>query len=99
MQKKLTFLVKIWDIYKIENKNFIGISVLGYENNGKHPVYVSKKFYGEQNIDLLLKGEEGNSHITYFNTFMYDRTLHHGKKHFCCYCLQALSTDEILKRH
>ena len=28
---------------------------------------------------------------------MYDHTLHHGRKHFCCYCLQAFSTDEILK--
>ena len=26
-------------------------------------------------------------------------TLHHGKKHFCCYSLQAFSTEEILKRH
>ena len=30
---------------------------------------------------------------------MYDHTLHHGRKHFCCYCLQAFSTDEILKLH
>ena len=22
-----------------------------------------------------------------------------GKKHFCCYCLQVFSTEEILKRH
>ena len=28
---------------------------------------------------------------------MYDHTLHCGKKHFCCYCLQAFSTEEILK--
>ena len=34
-----------------------------------------------------------------FNTFMYDHTLHHGRKHFCCYCLQAFSTEEILKCH
>ena len=30
---------------------------------------------------------------------MYDCTLHHGRKHFCCYCLQAFSTKETLKRH
>ena len=34
-----------------------------------------------------------------FNTFMYDHTLHHGRKHFCRYCLQAFSTEEILKCH
>ena len=30
---------------------------------------------------------------------MYDHTLHRGKKHFCRYCLQVFSTEEILKRH
>ena len=34
-----------------------------------------------------------------FNAFMYDHTLHRGRKHFCRYCLQAFSTEEILKRH
>ena len=29
---------------------------------------------------------------------MYDHTLHCGRKHFC-YCLQAFSTEEILKSH
>ena len=29
---------------------------------------------------------------------MHDHTLHHRKKHFCHYCLQAFSTEEILKR-
>ena len=30
---------------------------------------------------------------------MYDHTIHRGRKHFCCYCLEAFSTEEILKRH
>ena len=30
---------------------------------------------------------------------MYDHTLHRGRKHFTDYCLQAFSTEEILKRH
>ena len=30
---------------------------------------------------------------------MYDHTLHSGRKHFCRYCLQTLSTEEILKSH
>ena len=34
-----------------------------------------------------------------FNTFMYGHTLHRGRKHFCGYCLQALSTEKILKCH
>ena len=32
-----------------------------------------------------------------FNTFMYDHTLHRGRKHFYCYCLQAFSTEEVLR--
>ena len=34
-----------------------------------------------------------------FDTFMYNDTLHRRKKYFCRYCLQAFSTDEILKRN
>ena len=32
-----------------------------------------------------------------FNRFMYDYTLHIGKKYFCRYCLQTFNTAEILK--
>ena len=30
---------------------------------------------------------------------MYDHTVDHGRKHFCCFYLRAFSTEEILKRH
>ena len=30
---------------------------------------------------------------------MYDYTLHGGRKYFCCYCLQAFSTEKILQCH
>ena len=56
----------------------------------------------EKHVDLLLIGKESIRHyvlIKYFDTFMYDHTLHCGKKHFSRYCLQALSREEILKRH
>ena len=44
--------------------------------------------------------KEGKRHyvlIKDFKTFMYNHTLHCGRKDFCWYCLQALSTEEILK--
>ena len=47
-------------------------------------------------------GEEGKRHyvlIKDFHTFMYDDTLHRRRKHFCRYCLQAFSPEEILKSH
>ena len=100
--KDIKFPAKIRDIHKIEKKNSIGISVFSYENREKYPINVSKKCCEEKHIDLLLTGEEGKRHyvlIKDFNTFMYDHTLHHRRKHFCSSYLQAFSTEEILKRH
>ena len=91
----MTFLVKIKDIHKIEKKTPIGISVFGYENKEKHPIYVSKKCCEEKHVDLLLMGEEGKRHYVLtkdFNTFMYNHALHRGRKHFCSYCLQGFKT-------
>ena len=34
-----------------------------------------------------------------FSKFIYDHALPCGRKHFCHYCLQAFSTEEILKFH
>ena len=94
---------KIRDVHKIEEKNSIRISVFGYENIEKQPIYVSKQCCEEKHVDVLSIGEEGKGHyvlIKYFNTSMYDHTSHHGKKHFCHYFLQALfSAEEILKCH
>ena len=42
--------VKIRDIHKIENKNSIGISVFGYENKEKYPLYVTKKCCEEKYV-------------------------------------------------
>ena len=53
----------------------------------------------KRHVDLLLVGEEGKRHyvlIKDFNSFMYDHTLNHGRKHFCCYCLQAFSTKQTV---
>ena len=100
--KSRQFPVKIRDIHKIEKKNSICISVFGYENEEKHPIYLSKKCCEEKHVDVLLIGEQGkkdNVLIEDFNAFMYDHTLHLGGKYFCCYCLQAFSAKEILKSH
>ena len=44
----------------------------------------------EKHGDLLLIGEEGKRYYIFikdFNTFMYDLSLHRGKKTFWRYCL------------
>ena len=94
--------VKIRDIHKNEKINSIGRSVFGSQNKGKRPIYVSKKCYEEKHNDPLFIGKEDKRHyvlIKDFNTFMFDHTLHRGRKHFCHYCLEAFSTEEILKCH
>ena len=63
----------------------------------KHPVYVSKRCCEEKHVDLLLIGEERKRNyvlIKDFNALMYDHKLHHGKKHFCRYYVEAFSTDK-----
>ena len=93
--------VKIRDIRKIENENRIGISVFGYENKEKHPVYVSKKCCEEKYVHLSLIGEERKSHyvlITDFNTSILTFYIAE-KKQFCRYCLQAFGKETISKRH
>ena len=63
--------------------------------------FVYQKMHWRKQVNLFLTGEEGRRHcvlIKHFNTFMYDYTLHRGKKHFC-FCLQSFATEEKLKRH
>ena len=65
-------------------------------------IYQKKKCCEEKHVNLLLIGQEGKRHyglIKGFNRIIYDHTFHRKKKHFCCYCLQAFRTEEILKRH
>ena len=92
--KDIKFPFKIRDIHKIEKKKIIRISVFGYKNNGKPLIYMSKNTF-KRHVDLFLMGEEGKKHyvlIIDFDTFMYDDTLHRGRKNFCRYCLLAFST-------
>ena len=66
-----------------------------------------KKCWEEKLIDSILRKEKIINKINWkgfflikeFNTFMYDHMLHCDEIHFCRYCLQAFSTEEILKRH
>ena len=102
--KDTKFPVKIIDIQKIEKKkeNSVGINVFVYDNKEKYQIYVSKQCCEEKHVNLLLAGEEEYRNyilIKDFNIFMYDHTLHRGRKHFCHYCLQAFSAQEILKTH
>ena len=44
-------------------------------------------------------GEIKHALVIDFNTFIYDHSLHRGRKNVCHYCLPAFIIEEILKRH
>ena len=84
----------------MKKNNSIDISVFCYENKIKYPIYISKKSCKDKHVGLLLIGKGEKKHyvlIKDFSTFMYDHTLHHGRKYFCHYCLQAFRTAKKLK--
>ena len=95
---------------KIEKQNNINISVFGYEEKiGVYPVYVSDKNF-DIHLDLLHitnedtkeDDEDSRSHYVYikdFNRFMYRKTKHRERKHFCKRCLQCFSSERVLNNH
>ena len=53
-------------------------------------------------MDLLLILENNKFHFAYikdFNRFMFNKTKHKTKTHFCRYCLQCFSNERILSKH
>ena len=51
---------------RLEKKIPISISVFGYENKEKYPIYVSKKCYKEKHADLLFirKGQKNTTFLS-----------------------------------
>ena len=62
--KHKKFPVKARDIHKTKKKkkNSIGISAFSYENEEKHPIYVSEKCCEEKLVNLLLIWGEDKRH-------------------------------------
>ena len=97
----IEFPVSIKDIPKIEKMNNISINVFGYEINSTFPIFISENQTGNS-LNLLLISKDEKRHYVYikdFNRFMYNKTKHNCKKHFCIHCLQCFSTKEILDNH
>ena len=86
---------------KIEKQNEIHINVFGYENKQPYPIHVSKEKYNNQ-MNLLLITKNDNKHYVLmkdFNSFMYNKTKHKERKHFCMHCLQGFSSERVLNNH
>ena len=86
---------------RIEKQNSINVNVFGYELGQPYPIYISKEKYSDH-IELLLITKGRNKHyvlIKDFNKFMHNQTKHDGRKHFCMYCLQCFSREDVLTEH
>ena len=97
----IEFPVTIKQYNKIEKQNKININVFGYENKQPYPIFISKENY-KHHMELLLITEDKNKHyvlIKDFNRFMYNKTKHEHKKHFCMHCLQCFSSERVLNNH
>ena len=98
--KGVQFPVKIRDIQKTEKEILSALVFLAMKKKKNIQFMYQKQCCEEKHVDLLLLGGQRNFVlIKDFNSCMYDHTLHHGRKHFCRYCLQVSSTEEILKRN
>ena len=97
----IEFPVTVRQINKIEKQNNICINLFGYEEKQKFPIYISKEKY-QDHMELLLITEGKNKHyvlIKDFNKFMFNQTKHEHRKHFCMYCLQCFSREDVLTEH
>ena len=97
----IEFPVSVKQYNKIEKQNNIRVNVFGYEEGQPYVIYVSKeKFNSCLNLLLITEGEVKHYCLLKdFNKFMYNQTKHKGRKHFCMYCLQCLSSKERLEKH
>ena len=86
---------------KIEKQNEININVFGYENKQTYPIYVSKEKYDNQMNSLLITENENKHYVLIkdFNSFMFNKTKHKERKHFCMHCLQCFSSERVLTDH
>jgi len=71
------------------------------ENKQAYPIYVSKERFADH-LNLLLITNEDKQHymlIKDFNRFMYNQAKYEHRKHFCTYCIQCFSSEDILSKH
>ena len=86
---------------KIEKQNSIRINGFGYEKGQPFPIQISKEKFEDQMNLLLITKDEKRHYILIkdFNRFMYNKSKHKERKHFCVYCLQCFSSESILVEH
>ena len=90
----IEFPIKEKDYPLIEQRFSINLNVF-YYNKRVFPFYISDK-NNEQVLNVLLISNDEKSHYVFikdFNSLMYQKTKHRGKKNFCMHCLQNFTTE------
>ena len=99
--KDINFLLKLEMFTKLKKiKRIMSALVLLIIKIGRIIQPMSQKILSKKHVYLLLTREYSKRYyvpIKDFNIFMFDHTLHRGRKHFYRYCLHAFSTAEVLK--
>lgn len=98
----IEFPVKVTDVKKFEHLNpTISVNVFGYEGH-LYPLHITQKRDAPNHVNLLLLSNSETTHyalIKDLDKLLNDQTKHHGKKHFCHFCLHNFSTENNLHRH
>ena len=97
----IDFLISKKDYCKVEKQNNICINVCSYDSMVIYPINISSEKF-DDSMDLLLISRENKCHYVYikdFNRLMFNKTKNGHKKHFCKYCLQCFSIENILIEH
>ena len=100
---EIEFPVKVSNIGKIEKKNRINISVLGYKGKKQYyPIRISKGEY-EDHMELLLLGDgEGKLHyvlIKDVNRLLCSVRKSKSRMHFCLNCFHNCTSEDALAKH
>ena len=102
--KGIKFPMAINQISKFENQNNVSVSIYEFDNEKRVilPVRVSKMNL-EQHVDLLLLTDGERYHYTVIKSFSRliksQVSKHHGKMHFCRFCLHGFVKEKHLEDH
>ena len=100
--KDIKIPVKIKDIQKSKKRITLELVFLAVKLKESIQSMYQKKCCNKKYATLLLIGETEKKHyvlIKDFNRYIYDDSLHRGRKKFCRYCLHVFITKDNLKRH
>ena len=100
----INYPVRLGEIKTFEHKNQISVNVYGEENNIIFPIFISNlQIPSNHHVDLLYINKESQGHYILIKDLSKlvgsQISKNEHKKYFCRRCLQAFTTEAILKKH